>query len=226
MEAHTKDTPVENNRVQTVQTIEKQTSNTLEDFTQVSKRDAAKQPMHFASLATLELGEQNTTRHEIDMEVVHRGLVLTKEQQVLIQCRLPIKQRLSKYLPQLDNLCVLCSTEEEEEAHLFYTCNNAKIIWNEPRKSWQYTPAVQNSNQLMRGLEKSKGLGTQMQITSAIIAPTLYYIWSARNHTTFKKQQITAYQSVYLIKDQVRNRILFLSSCSKRFNRYIENILN
>ncbi|KAJ8422997.1 hypothetical protein Cgig2_018726 [Carnegiea gigantea] len=131
---------------------------------------------------------------------------------VLIHHRLPTKQRLAKFQPQTDNLYVLRSTEEEEEAHLFRTYNYAKTIWNELRKWWRYTPDVQNSSQLLRDLKHSKGLGTLKQITSAIITATNYDIWCARNHMIFKKQQITAYQIAYLIKDQVRSTILLLST--------------
>ncbi|KAJ8425482.1 hypothetical protein Cgig2_023898 [Carnegiea gigantea] len=61
---------------------------------------------------------------------------VARKKEVVIQHSLPTKQRLSKHLPPLDNLCVLCSAEEEEEAHLFYNCSYAKIIWNELRKWW------------------------------------------------------------------------------------------
>ncbi|KAJ8425797.1 hypothetical protein Cgig2_030534 [Carnegiea gigantea] len=120
---------------------------------------------------------------------------------VLIHRRLPTKQRLSKFQPQIDNLCVLCSVQEEKEAHLFYTCNYATTIWNELRQWWRYTSEVHNSSQLLRNLKHSKGARTLKQITSAIMTATFYYIWSARNHMIFKKQQIKAYQIAYLIKD-------------------------
>ena len=52
---------------------------------------------------------------------------------VLIKNRLPTKHRMVKFQPQRDTFCVLCSAEEEDDAHLFYTCNYAKIIWIELR---------------------------------------------------------------------------------------------
>ena len=67
---------------------------------------------------------------------------------VLIQHRLATKQRLSKYLPK---------------AHLFYTHNYAKIIWNEIRNWWQYTPAVHNSNPTYEGTgEKQRTRDTEV----------------------------------------------------------------
>ncbi|KAJ8420079.1 hypothetical protein Cgig2_019935 [Carnegiea gigantea] len=201
------------------------------------------------------LGEQYITRQKIDMDVgdpdykVAKGYEWQWETQrkvpwtkliwarlniprnafiswVLINHRLPTKQRLSKFQPQTDTLCVLCSAEEEDEDHLFHSCNYAKTIWKELRQWWRHTPNVQNSSLLLRGLKQSKGPGALKQITSAIITATFYHIWSARNHRIFKKQQITTYQIAYLIKDQVRSRILFLNTCSKKFSGYIDSLLN
>ncbi|KAJ8423153.1 LOW QUALITY PROTEIN: hypothetical protein Cgig2_011558 [Carnegiea gigantea] len=101
-------------------------------------------------------------------------------------------------------------TEEEDEYHLFYSYNYAKTKRKELRQWWRHTPNVQNSSQLLRGLKQT----------------TFYDIWSARNHRIFKKQQITAYQTAYLIKDQVRSRILLLNTCSKKFSAYNDSLLN
>ncbi|KAJ8420586.1 LOW QUALITY PROTEIN: hypothetical protein Cgig2_032284 [Carnegiea gigantea] len=80
------------------------------------------------------------------------------------------------------------------------------------RQWWNQIPIIQNSNQMLRYLKQSKGLGTMKQ--------------SARNHRIFKKQQITTCQTAYLIKDQVRSRILFLNTCSKTFSSYVDSLLN
>ena len=75
-------------------------------------------------------------------------------------------------------------------------------------------------------MNKAKGPQQRSKITCVIIATTLHHIWSARNHKIFKQKQITAAQSVYLIKEKLRARILFLNSSSKKNNRYTESILN
>ncbi|KAJ8419347.1 LOW QUALITY PROTEIN: hypothetical protein Cgig2_025466 [Carnegiea gigantea] len=106
----------------------------------------------------------------------------------------------------------------------FYRAFYAMTIWTELRKWWSHTPDVQNSRQLMRNLRHIKSPGVQKHITSGIITATFDYIWSARNHRIFKKQQITAHQTGYLIKGQVRSRILFLSKCSNKYNSHIDSI--
>ncbi|KAJ8436137.1 hypothetical protein Cgig2_033632 [Carnegiea gigantea] len=107
---------------------------------------------------------------------------------------------------------------EEEESHLFYTCSYAKTFWEVLSKWRQYIPIVQNSTQLLRELDKSKGPRTLKQITCAIISAIFYHIWSARNHLIFKKQQITALQ---IILDSLCNskleRISVILLISKSF---------
>ncbi|KAJ8427103.1 hypothetical protein Cgig2_029812 [Carnegiea gigantea] len=121
---------------------------------------------------------------------------------------------------------VLIKWEEENEDYLFYACSCVQTIWNQLRQWWNQIPIVQNSNQLLRYLKQSKGLGTMKQVTSAIITAIFYHIWSAINHRIFKKQQITTCQTAHLIKDQVRSIILLLNTCSKKFNSYVDSLLN
>ncbi|KAJ8432980.1 LOW QUALITY PROTEIN: hypothetical protein Cgig2_022624 [Carnegiea gigantea] len=71
----------------------------------------------------------------------------------LIHHTLPTKQRLSTFQPQIDNLYALYSVKKEEEAHLLSTCTYATTTWNELRKWWRYTLAVQNNSQLLRNLK-------------------------------------------------------------------------
>ncbi|KAJ8420531.1 hypothetical protein Cgig2_032925 [Carnegiea gigantea] len=138
--------------------------------------------------------------------------------------RLPTKQRLAKFLPQNETLCIMCSEDEEDEMHLFFTCNYAKIIWSNLTGWWKFIPEMTNSTQMFR--RQIKGTRTQKQTTYAIVAAAIYYIRSARNHTIFKQQKITPTQPILLIKDQVKTRVLFLSSCSNKYSKYIDLILS
>ncbi|KAJ8427302.1 hypothetical protein Cgig2_002214 [Carnegiea gigantea] len=120
---------------------------------------------------------------------------------VMAHHRLPTKQRLAKFIPQNETLCIMCSEADEDEMHLFFTCNYAKIIWRNLRGWWKFIPEMSNSTQMFRSLAQIKGTRTQKQITCAIVAAAVYYIWSARNHTIFKQQKITPTQSIHRIKD-------------------------
>jgi len=145
---------------------------------------------------------------------------------VLINHRLPTKKRLAKFQPHLDTLCAMCSTEEENEDHLFYDCSCAQEIWDHPKQWWSSLPIAPDNIQLLRYLKNHKGSTTLKQITSAVITGIFYHIWRARNHRIVKNQQITASQTAYLIKDQARTRILFLNTCSKKYSRDIDRLLS
>ncbi|KAJ8429586.1 hypothetical protein Cgig2_023792 [Carnegiea gigantea] len=116
--------------------------------------------------------------------------------------------------------------EEENEGHLFYDCSYTQEAWGHLKQWWSSLPIAPDNIQLLRYLKNYKGSSTLKQVTSAVIIGIFYHIWSARNHRIFKNQQITASQTANLIKDQVRSRILFLNTCSKKYSRYIDRLLS
>ncbi|KAJ8426027.1 hypothetical protein Cgig2_015849 [Carnegiea gigantea] len=65
----------------------------------------------------------------------------------------------------------------------------------------------------------------QKQITYAIYAASIYFIWYARNQFIFKNHRITAQHTANMIKEQVRHRILFLNTLSCKYSTQIDNIL-
>ena len=143
---------------------------------------------------------------------------------VLINHRLPTKQRLTKFQNFTDTQCVLCSAEDETEDHLFFACPYAQTVWEKLRQWWTQLPSVQNSTQLLSYVKHDHNNGSLKQITSALITAIFYHIWSARNHKIFKNKQITASQTAYQVKEQVRSRILYLNTCSKKFKGCIDRL--
>jgi len=124
---------------------------------------------------------------------------------VMINHRLPTKQRIAKHQNFTDITCVLCCAEDEIDEHLFFTCSYAKEIWGQPSHWWASLPSAQDSNQLLRYMRKAKDTRVTHQVTSSIITAILYHIWSARNQRIFRNQQLITSQIVYLIKDQVKS---------------------
>ena len=145
---------------------------------------------------------------------------------VFIQHRLPTKMRLNKYLPQREITCTICNTVAEDETHLFFECNYAKDIWKELSRWWQHLPIAQNSQNLMNAMLKSSGAKTKKHIICAITSAAIYLLWRARNQAIFNKQVISAKQTVYLIKEQVRHKILYLNTISSKYKMYIDSILH
>ena len=145
---------------------------------------------------------------------------------VMINHRLPTKQRIAKHQNFTDITCVLCCAEDETDEHLFFTCSYAKEIWGQLGHWWASLPSAQDSNQLLRYMRKAKDTRVTHQVTSSIITAILYHIWTARNQRIFRNQQLTASQIVYLIKDQVKSRILFLNTCSRKYGNCIDRLLS
>ncbi|KAJ8445596.1 LOW QUALITY PROTEIN: hypothetical protein Cgig2_018537 [Carnegiea gigantea] len=195
----------------------------------------------------------NTTRQKIDTDVVNQGPTLSRDQQVHL-CQaftdLDIKDALYSIpnfkSPKPDGFSsgfvkhtwhklgtLVCSAikefftkREENEDHLFYDCSYAQEVWGHLKQLWSSLPIAPDNIQLLRYLKNYKGSSTLKQVTSAVITSIFYHIWSARNHRIFKNPQVTASQTAYLIKDQVRSRILFLNTCSKKYSRYIDRLLS
>ena len=128
-------------------------------------------------------------------------------------------------MPQLETKCALCTTEEQDETHLFFKCIYAKKVWKEIGGWWELTPIVHNSQQLMKGLSKIKVSSTTKRIAFAVTIPTIYSIWRTRNHQDFHKHHMTPKQTVHMTQEQIRHRVSFLQSISKN-DKYMDSILN
>jgi len=73
---------------------------------------------------------------------------------------------------------------------------------------------------------RSKAPKAHKQITSAIYAAAIYFIWHARNQLLFKNQSIPAQITVTSIKEQIRHRILFLSTISNSYSSHVDVLLH
>ncbi|KAJ8435392.1 hypothetical protein Cgig2_017669 [Carnegiea gigantea] len=115
--------------------------------------------------------------------------------------RLPIKQRLVKFISHQHAKYSIYKSGEEDETHLFHTCKYAKEVWIGLEKWWEFTPAAQSSQQIMREIKNRK----RAKQTKA----TIYHIWHARNSMISKQQLIPAKQIVQAIKEQASSTICF-----------------
>lgn len=129
---------------------------------------------------------------------------------LIVQYRLPTKQRLTRLGQQTNTACNFCSMDDENENHLFFTCPYAQSLWKEIADWWSPMPVVQDSLQLIHQLRAPKGPSSLKKITSAVITAVIYHIWVARNKLVHKNQRTSEHLNVKRVKDQVRNRVLFL----------------
>ena len=147
---------------------------------------------------------------------------------VYVQRRLPTKVRLNKYIHRNDLQCTLCYNAAEDDNHLFAECPYAMEVWNSLLQWW---PLPFKTHQLTlesmtASILRSKAPKAHKQITSAIYAAAIYFIWQARNQLLFKNRSISAQATVISIKEQIRHRILFLSTLSSSYSKLVDVLLH
>ena len=139
------------------------------------------------------------------------------------QKRLPTKTRLARFTDQ-STTCSICHSGEEDDQHLFFDCEYAQGVWRELENWWQL-PSQHSGLSWELSCLRSKGTQTRSCITYAIFAAGIYYIWHARNKVIFQNQKIPSHSLIQVIKDQVRNRILFINAFSKKYEMYVDRLL-
>lgn len=144
---------------------------------------------------------------------------------VAIQHRLPTKSRLSAMGIQQDQTCALCTKAEEDDDHLFYHCEYAKLIWGDLMHWWGTFPKVSDGQQLILDLNDSKIPRTARLIHSTIFTSALYHIWLARNEAVFKNRLMAPAAVFQLIKCQVRDRLLYINTIHNTYRMYIDRLL-
>ena len=147
---------------------------------------------------------------------------------IYVQHRLPTKVRLSRFSHQNDLQCLLCGGDAEDDTHLFSTCPYAMEVWNSIRLWWPIPSRSSGNPQevVFFPLIRSKAPKAHMQISCAITATTIYFIWYARNQLMFKNLRLTVQHTVSMIKAQIRHRILFLNSLSCTYSLYVDRLLS
>jgi len=147
---------------------------------------------------------------------------------IYVHRRLPTKLHLARFVPRSNVLCALCHIADEDDTHLFLSCPFAKEVWDSLSHWWPmpFSSSICSHMDIIASLSAYKAPKAHKQITYAIFPTGNYSIWYARNQTLFKNLQIPASQTVNMIKNQVRHRILFLNSISCISSSYLDAILS
>ncbi|KAJ8443027.1 hypothetical protein Cgig2_030230 [Carnegiea gigantea] len=154
--------------------------------------------------------EQLNPRRPISIDVIKEGPVLTTDQQVSMCKKFTDKDIRDAIfsIPSIKSVGLDgYSSAAEYETYLFFECNYAKELWKELNRWWQFLPAAQNNNDMVTTLLKNRGVKAKKYIAHAIFSAAIHLLWSARNQAVFHEHTISARQTVYLIKEQVRHRI-------------------
>ena len=117
---------------------------------------------------------------------------------IFIQGRLPTKIRLARFSPQQSVECPLCPVANEDEMHLFYTCNFGRTVWEELRKWWAGISTALNKAQVLNMFKHTNEPKTSKLITRAIMSATICNFWRARNDATFNNHTIPVLSLIHI----------------------------
>ena len=124
-----------------------------------------------------------------------------------IQNRLATRDRVSKYISNIDMRCVFCLSQSETAEHLFFTCKwgreALKMIKN--WLSWQCQK--DDLVGLTKWIRRSKMSKFRKKMFMASIAALVYCIWKSRNLYIWKDERIDLDKVVSQVKCCVKNRV-------------------
>jgi len=115
--------------------------------------------------------------------------------------------------------------DKETEDHLFFECTHARSIWHAFYQWWDTIPQVHTCNDLILSLLALKTSKTERTIIYAITAEAIYHIWRIRNQVIFSSKQLPGDLVILPMKEQIRQRILYMNLYSKKYTHYIDRLL-
>lgn len=92
--------------------------------------------------------------------------------------------------PYIDNkMCVLCDTQEESMAHLFFKCAKSKAIWTDIRQWLGMVKCMESARTILKAFRSTyRGNSYISKLRSNALAATIYQIWNARNRALFENE--------------------------------------
>ncbi|XP_021854224.1 uncharacterized protein [Spinacia oleracea] len=127
-----------------------------------------------------------------------------------VQGRLQTTTKLAKFGVSNTAACLLCGQADEDHTHLFFECpySSRCII---VLKAWLGIsfPSCK-LKQLMRFISHGRLSKFRRQVVFATLAAAVYPVWSSRNSSIWNSSIPTVQNIVVRIKQNVRDRILFV----------------
>ena len=83
---------------------------------------------------------------------------------------------------EINHICVLCNSQEEDYNHLFFKCTVSDIIWKRMQIIGGFCTPILDWKSLVEWVaHKWKGSSLEMDIRKVCLAGTVYQIWAERN---------------------------------------------
>ncbi|XP_010541748.1 PREDICTED: uncharacterized protein LOC104815125 [Tarenaya hassleriana] len=130
---------------------------------------------------------------------------------MVMQGRMPTRDRLLRWNIIQNSTCVLCNEEEESHDHLFFQCRFSAETWQElASKIWRNPPAnLSMCLSWMEAIPQSDGLKRNI-LLKILIQHAVYEVWKERNSRIFSNVFATSHVMRSRIDQSVRTTLLSL----------------
>lgn len=114
-----------------------------------------------------------------------------------LQGRLKTADRL-KFL-NITQVCILCNTCDETNAHIFFACSAANAVWSRIKVWLKLRRRMSSISMAIKWLERERGgSGVIRKARWLALAVTVSHIWFARNNLLFEDR---LFDVVGVVKD-------------------------
>lgn len=125
---------------------------------------------------------------------------------LLVQNRLPTRDRLLSWGLQVDEKCLLCNRGAESRDHLFFSCNYSFDLWQTVARRLQISP-IRDWQRLLEQMITLPPLQNNRILTRLAWQATLYWLWNERNTRLHAKTFRSVDQVFRLMDMQLINKI-------------------
>ena len=131
-----------------------------------------------------------------------------------VRDKLSTGERMLKWNPQGDAICVLCQGQVETRNHLFFECVYSETVWKGLMRKFIGSRYTSNWNQLLEILINTNQDNTILFLIRYTFQAVLYSIWRERNCRRHGETPLLPAQLVKYTDKLVHNRIDSLRGCA------------
>ena len=134
---------------------------------------------------------------------------------MVVQNRLPTKNRLKSWGMEVNEECELCKSAVETREHLFYDCNFSRQLWIEILSLCGQSREVTSwQGELQWAIQRLRGKSLNAVILRVAWHAVIYFIWQERNNRLHRNKVETVQHILEKIKEVVRFRLWELKKIS------------
>lgn len=126
---------------------------------------------------------------------------------IAVHNRLATGDRMVKWYPQADAICVFCNAMEETRDHLFFECTFSSAIWKGLTSKLLGNLYSSNWSTLLRLMVDKRQDKTLLFLLRSVFQSTVYTVWRERNGRKHGELSQTVTQIESYIEKHIRNKI-------------------